>query len=277
MENNKIISGIYMIKNIINNKIYIGESVNIFKRWEEHKDSLKNNKHHSIKLQNDYNIYGEDNFEYKILKVIEDEEKSFYILTMERIYIEGQYIDKYQTIKCGYNSENTFNEIIDNKKYRLDKGLDYKYLLWLKENGILTNAEKREKEKRNIYKKLLKNGLNKFKNDCKSAVFKNEFTYYDFRNVFVNKLGVNIKKLNELLVEKGVMINKNTFSENSIKSKNFELRKDDGVLSMNYEGYKMICNLIYEYGNKEEKSVFTQKYMKYKKPISTIKEYKIVY
>ena len=34
-------SGIYQIRNIINNKIYIGSSANIKKRWSEHKRDLK--------------------------------------------------------------------------------------------------------------------------------------------------------------------------------------------------------------------------------------------
>jgi len=45
------IIGIYKITNTKNNKVYIGESNNIYKRWKEHIDDLNNNKHHSKKLQ----------------------------------------------------------------------------------------------------------------------------------------------------------------------------------------------------------------------------------
>ena len=34
---NQVISGIYKIENLINHKVYIGQSVNIYKRWKEHK------------------------------------------------------------------------------------------------------------------------------------------------------------------------------------------------------------------------------------------------
>ena len=37
-----------MIKNLSNNKIYIGQSVNINKRWNDHKSKLENNKHENL-------------------------------------------------------------------------------------------------------------------------------------------------------------------------------------------------------------------------------------
>ncbi len=52
---------VYTIKNVINNKIYIGSAVNIKKRWHEHRNLLNNNnnnKHHSPILQNAWNKYG---------------------------------------------------------------------------------------------------------------------------------------------------------------------------------------------------------------------------
>ena len=45
------ISGIYMIYNTINNKIYIGSSVDIIKRMDSHLSYLRNGKHHSVHLQ----------------------------------------------------------------------------------------------------------------------------------------------------------------------------------------------------------------------------------
>lgn len=61
-------SGIYQIRNIINNKIYIGSSANIKKRWSEHKRDLKNNKHDNGHLQGAYNKYGVSVFEYTSIK-----------------------------------------------------------------------------------------------------------------------------------------------------------------------------------------------------------------
>ena len=60
-------SGIYQIKNIINDKIYIGSSVDIKKRFREHKRGLKNNKHCCKHLQRAYVKYGVEAFEYTII------------------------------------------------------------------------------------------------------------------------------------------------------------------------------------------------------------------
>lgn len=44
IDSNQVISGIYKIENLINHKVYIGQSINIFRRWKDHMRNLKNNK-----------------------------------------------------------------------------------------------------------------------------------------------------------------------------------------------------------------------------------------
>jgi group I intron endonuclease len=58
--------GIYSIINKVNGKKYYGGSVDIQKRWNHHKNQLKKQKHPNIILQNSWNKYGENNFEFKI-------------------------------------------------------------------------------------------------------------------------------------------------------------------------------------------------------------------
>ena len=65
--------GIYGIKNKVNGKIYIGQSIKIERRWAEHKTELKKNKHPNQHLLNSYNKYGKDNFEFLILEECEKE------------------------------------------------------------------------------------------------------------------------------------------------------------------------------------------------------------
>ena len=80
-----IVSGIYLIRNKITKKNYIGSSNNIKRRWRHHRSLLKNNKHHSKSLQNSYNKYGKDAFEFVILKEVEqkdlliEEQKFFFV------------------------------------------------------------------------------------------------------------------------------------------------------------------------------------------------------
>lgn len=88
-------SGIYCIKNKINNKVYVGSSINITKRKSLHFKSLEQNKHHSIKLQRAYEKYGKENFEHFILEYCD--KKDLDVLEKEWIV----YFDSYHN---GYNS-----------------------------------------------------------------------------------------------------------------------------------------------------------------------------
>ena len=56
------ICGIYCIENIIDNKKYIGLSVDVYGRKGKHFSLLKNNKHINDHLQSSYNLYGKDSF-----------------------------------------------------------------------------------------------------------------------------------------------------------------------------------------------------------------------
>ena len=46
-----MIAGVYTIKNIRNNKVYVGRSIDIETRWEAHKKDLLNGTHSCIPLQ----------------------------------------------------------------------------------------------------------------------------------------------------------------------------------------------------------------------------------
>lgn len=61
--------GIYAIRNIINNKIYIGSSNNIKRRFRRHKTELKNKKHTNKYLQCAYHKYGSKCFDFVIVEI----------------------------------------------------------------------------------------------------------------------------------------------------------------------------------------------------------------
>lgn len=68
--------GIYCIKNIINGKVYVGKSKNIYKRIHQHLYDLRNNriKNENSYLLNSWNKYGNENFEYFVLEFLEIDE-----------------------------------------------------------------------------------------------------------------------------------------------------------------------------------------------------------
>lgn len=75
--------GIYMIQNKVNGKIYIGQAVDIEKRWQRHKAELRGNYHVNKHLQNAWNKDGEDNFEFTIICECDESQLN----TMEEYYI----------------------------------------------------------------------------------------------------------------------------------------------------------------------------------------------
>lgn len=92
------ITGIYKIENLINHKVYIGQSIDIYTRWFTHKEKLRKGTGHNKYLQSAYNKYGEENFEYSIICRCSKEE-----LDEKEIY----YISLYNSTdkRYGYNFE----------------------------------------------------------------------------------------------------------------------------------------------------------------------------
>lgn len=86
-------SGIYQIRNIQNNYVYIGSSKNLFERYKFHFSVLKRNKHENPYLQGAYNKYGKENFTFEILEYCEPE---------IRFNIEQYWIDRFYGNNC-YN------------------------------------------------------------------------------------------------------------------------------------------------------------------------------
>mgnify|MGYP006409464129 CR=1 FL=1 len=66
---------VYQIKNLENNKVYIGETTVGELRWKKHLSALRGNRHPNKLLQEDFDKYGEGAFEWSILKEFEDGDK----------------------------------------------------------------------------------------------------------------------------------------------------------------------------------------------------------
>ena len=98
---------IYKIVNIINDKIYIGQTINFADRKKYHYHSLIKKRHSSYHLQNSFNKYGIDSFYIEIIE----------FCTIEIINKREEYwIKRYQTYnrKYGYNldAKNIINSMI---------------------------------------------------------------------------------------------------------------------------------------------------------------------
>lgn len=106
--------GVYCIRNKINNKRYIGfTNMNFGDRRDCHFACLRNNYHFNHKLQNDFCLYGEDNFVFEVLEEIDSNNITKH---QER---EIYYISLYDSINAGYNYTAGGNSVIKPSKEKI--------------------------------------------------------------------------------------------------------------------------------------------------------------
>jgi group I intron endonuclease len=86
IRNIKMNSGVYEIKNLVDCKRYIGQSIDLERREYDHFCALIRNYHYNCHLQNSFNKYGEKNFMFRVLLYCEPFELTKY---------EQFYVDKY--------------------------------------------------------------------------------------------------------------------------------------------------------------------------------------
>lgn len=67
--------GVFQIRNIVNNKIYIESSLDLVAIWNRYRFQLNNGLHTNISLQKEWNEFGQDNFRYEILSEIKQDDK----------------------------------------------------------------------------------------------------------------------------------------------------------------------------------------------------------
>lgn len=107
-------SGIYKITNTTNNKVYIGQSIDIHRRWDEHLRRLASNRHENAHLQSAWNCYGRDAFIFEIIDECAEKD-----LNNKEMY----YIDHYQSYKNEYGYNNTLGgggTVYENKVLQFD-------------------------------------------------------------------------------------------------------------------------------------------------------------
>lgn len=92
----EVIGGVYCIRNILNNKRYIGSTINFKKRWFIHRDKLNKKIHLSRHLQSAWDKYGESSFIFEVLEECNE----------EKLIVKEQYcLDYYKS----YNHDKGYN------------------------------------------------------------------------------------------------------------------------------------------------------------------------
>jgi len=93
----QIKSGIYSITCKVNNKVYIGSSVNIAKRWREHLSLLRSGKHPNQHLRHAFTKYGEESFSFSI--VVGCEPEMLLIEEEKQIIIHNSFHDGFNLVE----------------------------------------------------------------------------------------------------------------------------------------------------------------------------------
>lgn len=91
--------GIYEIRNLVNDKVYIGQSIDIEKRLEAHKKRESN-----LHLAAAFKKYGIENFSFQVLKECNKEDLSFY----EHFFIIAN---------CSFDSRYGYNKTLGGEEY----------------------------------------------------------------------------------------------------------------------------------------------------------------
>lgn len=102
-------SGIYSIKDTINNRIYIGQSVNVKIRLISHKSNLKAGKHKNVYLQRSYDKCNGEGFEFEVIEYCSIDELD----EREKYWIEkyqSNHRDKGYNIQSGGHDGHTWND-----------------------------------------------------------------------------------------------------------------------------------------------------------------------
>lgn len=116
--------GIYKITCLPENKVYIGSSNNIKRRWADHKKELRGNRHGNELLQLDWDCYGDDSFIFELIEETDD-----------IIRREQHWLDLYKD--CCYNiSKYAWNPM--REQHLIDKMMNTKR----EKNQKLTFAQK---------------------------------------------------------------------------------------------------------------------------------------
>lgn len=92
---NKHKNGIYIIRSLIDDRVYTGSATNFHKRFGRHLSTLRNNKHCNRKLQSFFNKYGEDSLSFDLLCIIDKKE--------DLLPVEQYYMDLLQSATDGFN------------------------------------------------------------------------------------------------------------------------------------------------------------------------------
>ncbi len=101
--------GVFQIRNLTNEKIFVGSSLNLDGIFNRHEFSLKMDGHANKSLQKDWNALGAENFAFEILEELEPRENLDSKKELE--FLEDLWLEKLEPFgEKGYNERKKTRE-----------------------------------------------------------------------------------------------------------------------------------------------------------------------
>lgn len=98
-------AGVFQIKNTVNDKVLLGSSLNLEGPLNKHKFMLKIGSHKNKALLEDWKQYGEEQFAFEILEVVDVKDDPNFNLKDELTLLEEIWLEKLNPFgEKGYNS-----------------------------------------------------------------------------------------------------------------------------------------------------------------------------
>ena len=240
--NNKII-GIYLLK--IDDLSYIGQSSHIYKRLDNHLNSLNEGNHHNNELQDAW----DQGFEKISIEVLEKLDKQLTPMQQQEWLAEKeiQYIDKFAD--CNLANKTKGELIVTNKSYE-------EYML---RNSVIENKIKYERKDKKIkYQKMIDDIINsnhKIRSSIDSIelqineIKSNKSFFESFMSIFGflsddEKILLNLKaKQEQLLTPRDIIFDLN-HKMKQLRKRNFteeevnEMEKLGRVINLEYHKFK---------------------------------------
>lgn len=139
--------GIYCIRNLINNKVYVGASKDVYSRIENHRNLLNIGRHHSKSLMADWLRYGECSFKFEVLEESDDQ--------LSLVESERVWMNKLDALKNGYNiSSGKYSSHKRTKPRRIEQKINVTSVNYLGTKntplGAITRQERSNLKKESI-------------------------------------------------------------------------------------------------------------------------------
>jgi len=104
-------AGVFQVKNVANDKVLLGSSLNLEGSLNKHRFMLKIGSHTNKALQQDWSEYGADKFTFDILETVKVVDSPNFNLSDELTLLEQIWLEKLQPVgEHGYNPNTRIRE-----------------------------------------------------------------------------------------------------------------------------------------------------------------------